>query len=282
MTKTKHQRPGVTLVELIVYVAILSIAVVMFSKFMMGFMKTAKSSEGKMLGSADLRGALIKMESDLYEAGEFTGVSRTSSTFLCDMLKNPAWDRNADFDGDGIPNIEDTDVDNDAQSKFSLARADQWKAGYNLEDDDDDNDGERDVVIQLYDSSGTLWRNISVNGGAGQAAKLAANISSFTFTYYGSKREDLGKNIDLGGDGLPSTGDAGEGDGIISEREIDWVLPAQGGHGDRSGAIDTANERKYITSVAIYLETDANRDNLPDANLGTELMPPLLPLKRRR
>ena len=282
MKKLKNHRPGVTLTEMIVYVAVLSIAVVMFSKYMTSSMKTAKSSESKMLGSADLRGALVKMESDLYEANEFIGVSKTSVTFICDMLKNPAWDRNADSDGDAIPNIKDPDLDNDAQSKFSLARSDQWKAGYNLEDDDDDNDGNRDVVIQFYSSSGILWRDISVNGGAGQAVKLAADISSFTFTFYGSKREDLGKNIDLGDDGMPSTSDTGEGDGIISEREIDWVLPAQGGHGDRSGAIDTADERKYITSAAIYMEADANRDNQTDAKLGTELMPPLLPLKRRR
>jgi len=281
MRTIKHPRPGVTLVEMIVYVAILCIAVAMFSKYMTGFVKTAKSSESKMLGSADLRGALIKMESDLYEANEFIGVSKTSITFICDMLKNPAWDRNSDFDGDAIPSIKDTDVDNDAQLKFSLARDDQWRAGYNLEDDDDDNDANRDVVIQVYYSSGTLWRAISVNAGPWQAAKLATDISSFTFTFYGSKREDLGKNIDLGNDGTASTSDTGEGDGIISEREIDWVQPTTG-HGDRSGAIDTANERKYITSVEMYMEADANHDTVPDAKLGTEIMPPLLPLKRRR
>ena len=281
MGKIKHHRRGFTLAEMMVYVAILGVTVALFSKFMMGFTKTAKSSENTMLGSADLRGALIKMESDLYEANEFMGVSKASITFVCDTLKNPAWDQNVDFDVDGIPNIKDTDVDNDAQLKFSLARDNQWQAGYNLEDDDDNNDGSRDVLIQLYCSSATLWRAISVNEGPWQAAKLAADISSFTFTFYGSKREDLGKNIDLGNDGIASTSDSGEGDGIISEREIDWVQPPTG-HGNRSGVIDTANERKYITSVAIYMEADANHDTLPDAKLGTELMPPLLPLKRRR
>jgi len=227
MKTINHHRPGVTLTELMVYVAVLGIAVVMFSKFMMGFMKTAKTTESKMLGSADLRSALIKMENDLYEANAFTGVSGTSITFVCDMLKNPAWDRNADLDGDGIPNIKDPDADSDAQLKFSLPLDDQWKAGYNLEDDDDDNDNNRDVVIQLYytPAARTLWRSLSVNGGAPQLTKLAADISSFTFTFYGSKREDLGKDIDLGNDGAANTNDAGEGDGVISEREIDWVLP---------------------------------------------------------
>lgn len=275
-------RRGFSLTEMIVYVAILGIAVAMFAKFMTGFIKTAKSSESKMLGSGDLRVAMMKIESDLYEANEFTSVSRTSVTFICDMLKNPAYDRNADFDGDGVPNIKDTDSDNDAQLKFSLPRDQQWQAGYNLEDDDDDGDGKVDVRIRLHHTSGILWRDISVNESQWETSKLAASISSFTFTFYGSKREDLGKNIDLGDDGVAGTGDAGEGDGVISEREIDWTLPAAGGHGDRSGALDTPDEIKYIASIGVYMEADTNRDTLPDANLGTELMPPLLQLKRRR
>lgn len=281
--RTIHRglRKGFTLTELMVYVAVLGIAVVMFSKFMMGFVKTAKTSETKMLGSADLRLCLSKIENDFYEADEFAGVSSASVTFSCDMLKNPAWDPDADQDGDGIPNIKDPDSDDDAQQKFSLPLDQQWKAGYNLEDDDDDGDGNIDVRIQIYYSSPAVYRGISVNGGAWQSSEPGTDISSFTFTFYGSKREDLGKKIDLGNDGAAGTGDAGEGDGIISEREIDWVQPPAG-HGNRSGGIDTEAERKYITSVAVYLEADSNRDGKADAQLGTEIMPPLLPLKRRR
>lgn len=280
MNLPRRSRRGFTLTEMMVYVAILSIALGLFAKFMTGFIKTAKSSESKMSGSADLRLALMKIEGDLYEANEFIGVSKTSITFICDMLKNPAWDRNA-LSVHGIPRIKDTDVDGDAYLKFSLPRDQQWRAGYNLEDDDDDNDGKIDVRIQIYYSSGTLWRGISVNEAPWQATKLATSISSFTFTFYGSKREDLGNKIDLGNDGTAGTGDAGEGDGIISEREIDRV-PPPAGHGNRSGSIDTADELKYISSIEVYMEADANRDTVTDAKLGTEIMPPLLQLKRRR
>ena len=126
MTYSQRRRAGFSLTELIVYVAILCVAVAMFVKFMMGFMKTAKTSENKMLGSAELRGAIIKTEADLYEANEFTAAAASSATFICDMLRNPAWDRDADADGDGVPNIKDTDTDNDAQLKFSLPRDQQW------------------------------------------------------------------------------------------------------------------------------------------------------------
>lgn len=282
MAATGHiLKKGVTLVELLIYVAVLSIAVAMFSKFMAGFVRTAKNSELQMLGSAELRLGLIKLESDLYEANQFIGVSAASVTFICDMLKNPAWNPDADFDADGVANIKDTDTDGDAQLKFALALDQQWQAGYDLEDDDDDNDGKRDVVIQIYYSSGTLYRAISVNEGPYQLSTLAAKISSFTFTFYGSKREDLGKNIDLGDDGTSGTSDTGEGDGVISAREIDQVQPPAG-HGDRSGSIDTADERKYIASVAVHMESDPDHNGTPDAQLGTEILPPLLSLKRRR
>lgn len=279
--KRLPSRKGVTLTELIIYLAILSIAVVMFSKYMMGFVKNAKTSEGKMNGSADLRLAMAKIEGDLYEANEFQGVSSSSVTFVCDILRNPAYDRNGDADADGISNIKDPDADNDAYLRYSLPRDQQWRAGYNLEDDDEDGDGLTDVRVQVYYLSGTVYRRISVNEGPWQLSTLATNVSSFTFTFYGSRREDLGKNIDLGSDGTPGTGDPGEGDGIVSAREIDWVQ-APAGHGNRSGALDTPEERKYITSVGVYMEADENRDGKPDAVLATEIMPPLLPLKRRR
>jgi hypothetical protein len=281
MSTTDRLRRGLTTVELIIYVAVLSIAVAAFSKYMMGFVKTAKTSERGMIGSADLRLALMRTEHDLYEANQLIGVSASSVTFICDMLRNPSWDPDADLEGDGITNIRDTDVDGDAQLKFSFPLAQQWQVGYNLEDDDDDNDGNIDVRVQVYVLSKTVYRGISVNGGSYQVSKLAADVSSFTFTFYGSKREDLGRNIDLGADGAAGTGDAGEGDGVISEREIDWVQPPTG-HGNRSGAIDTAAERAYIASVALYMESDRNRDGTPEAALGTEIMPPLRQLKRRR
>ncbi|HAF95695.1 MAG: hypothetical protein A2021_02130 [Elusimicrobia bacterium GWF2_52_66] len=276
-------RRGVTLAELIVYTAVTGIAVVFFAKYFTGFAKTAKKAENEMTGSAELRLLMARVENDFYEANQIESVSASSITFRCDITKMPGYQPANDFDADGIVNIKDTDDDNDAAQKFSLPPDQQWRAGYDLEDDDDDNDGRVDVRISIYYSAPekTVYRALSANEGAWQASKLAAGISSFTLTCYGSKREDLGRNIDLGNDGLPGTGDAGEEDGIISEREIDWVQPPAG-HGNRNVRVDSADEYKYITSIAVYAETDANSDGKIDAMLGTEIMPPLLPLKRRR
>lgn len=280
---TRRSRPGVSLLELIIYIAIISIAMAAFARYFAGFSKTAKKAENEMKGSFDMRLLMARVEDDLYEANQIEAVSISSITFRCDMVKAPGYPLDGDFDADGITNIKDTDEDNDASQKFSLPAAQQWQAGYDLEDDDDDNDGQVDVRLSIYYSAPEkkVYRALYVNGGAPAIKELSARISSFTFTCYGSKREDLGRNIDLGNDGLPGTGDAGEGDGIISEREIDWVQ-APVGHGDRSGRVDTAGELKYITSVAVYAEADANADGKTDSMLGTEIMPPLLALKRRR
>jgi len=276
-------RPGVTLLEMVIYTAIMSIAIVAFTKYFAGFSKTAKKADNEMRGSFDMRLLMARAEDDLYEANQIESVTSSSITFRCDVVKMPGYRLDGDFDGNGIVNIKDPDDDNDASLKFSLPADQQWRAGYDLEDDDDDNDGQVDVRLSIYYSAPEkkVFRALYVNGGAPAIKELSARISSFTFISYGSKREDLGRNIDLGADGVSGTGDAGEGDGIISEREIDWVQPPAG-HGDRSGGVDTAAELKYITSVAVYAEADANADRKTDSMLGTEIMPPLLALKRRR
>ncbi|MEK7722130.1 MAG: type II secretion system protein [Elusimicrobiota bacterium] len=282
-TFMRRTRSGVSLLEMIIYVAIISIAIVAFAKYFAGFTKTTRKADNEMRGSFEMRLLMSRVENDLYEANQMESVLSGSMTFRCDIVKTPGYRLDGDFDGDGVANIKDTDDDNDASLKFSLPADQQWRAGYDLEDDDDDNDGQADARISLYYSPAErkVYRSLYVNGGASDTKELAARISSFTLTCYGSKREDLGRNIDRGSDGLSGTGDAGEEDGIISEREIDWVQPPAG-HGNRSGRVDTVAELKYVTSVAIYAEADANADGKPDSMLGTEIMPPLLALKRRR
>ncbi|OGR37544.1 MAG: hypothetical protein A2X29_00575 [Elusimicrobia bacterium GWA2_64_40] len=266
-----------------VYTAVLGIAVAAFSRFFFGFTRAAGKAETEMKGSFGLRLLLAKAESDLYEANQLESVSASSVTFRCDIVRAPGYGLYSDLDGDGTANIKDTDDDGDAAARFSLSAADQWRAGYDLEDDDDDNDGNVDLRVSIYYSAAErkVYRSVSVNGGAPVVFELAAAVSSFTLTCYGAKREDLGRKIDLGGDGAAATGDEGEEDGVITEREIDWTTPPVG-HGDRSGGLDTAGELKYVTSVAVYAEADTNSDGKPDSMLGAEIMPPLLALKRRR
>lgn len=280
---TARRRAGVTLTEVMIYTAIVSIAVVAFSKFFFGFTKSAKRTENEMKGSFEMRALLSRVENDLYEANQLESVSAGSVTFRCDIVKAPAYLLDSDRDGDGVQNIKDTDDDGDASLKFSLPAAQQWTAGYDLEDDDDDGDGQVDVRVAIYYAAAEkkVYRSLSVNGAAAELKPLAVSVSSFTLTCYGSKREDLGKNIDVGNDGTAGTSDPGEGDGLISAREIDWTQPPSG-HGNRNGRLDTVDELKYVTSVAVYAEADANSDGRPDSMLGTEIMPPLLALKRRR
>lgn len=284
MALTIPHRKGVSLVELMVYVAVMSIAIVGFARYFGGFFKGAKTAEHRIQASAELRSLFSQLSDGLYAANQFAGVSASSVTIICGAEEMPSFNPDGDSDGDGVPNIRDTDDDGDAAQRFSLPADQQWRVGYDLEDDDDDNDGRLDCLMSFYyvPAERAVYRSAVFNAGPPQVKRLAVNISSFSFAAYGSKREDLGRNIDLGNDGMPGTADAGEGDGSISAREIDWVRPAQGGHGNRSGAVDVAGELRYVTTLEIYAEVDYNSDGKPDAFLRRQISPPLVPLKRRR
>ncbi len=275
---------GVTLVEVMMYVVLVSIIGLSITTFFQTAVRGAKKTELQMLALSDLRDILTKfeIETDIYQINELLEISTTSIKFISDITRSPLYDPNADYDGDGIINKYDSDIDNDAQERFFLPQDQQWKVGYNLEDDDDDNDDKIDVIIKIYwdPLDKKVYRELYINEGL-YSNKVLGEVTKFEFTYSGSKREDLGKFIDLGNDGVAGTKDYGENDGKISLREIDWTLPPTG-HGNRSGTIDTGQELRYITTIGLKLELDRNKDGLVDAKLETELMPPMLPLKWRR
>ena len=154
---------------------------------------------------------------------------------------------------------------------------------YDLKDDDEDGDKKIDMEVTFYLTGNTLFRDVSYNeeGFGNHIKKLLDNVTFLNFVYWGSKKEDLGKNIDLGNDGIAGTDDEGEDDGLISETEIDMVAPPTG-HGNQNGSIDTEEERMYIASIYLEIGYDKNGDGVEDARLKTELSPPLLVLKNKQ
>lgn len=265
--------------EMVVVVAVIGILAVPLSTFLNSTLKNLTKSNLKLQSSDELRQAFDKIERDFMEMNEVTFSTAALIEFRLDSYNLPGYSDTADADGDGLTNIADADDDNDLTTIYAANLA--WRGGYDLKDDDDDNDGEIDVQCRYYKSGTSLMRDFNYNeAGWGQHATVVAiNVSSLTFTYYGSKNENLGKFIDLGNDGAAGTGDTGESDGIISAREIDWVQPATGA-GDRSGLIDTATERQYIMTIHFAIAQDKNRDGKEDYRLETQVAPPLVPVKR--
>ncbi|MDD5656553.1 MAG: type II secretion system protein [Elusimicrobia bacterium] len=277
----KNASPGVTLPELMVGMAIMGIITVAFATFLRFTIKTATSAQTGGEAQEETRQALMKIEDALSHATEITISSGSLVEFVADIDQSPLYDREADWDGDGIPNWRDADRDGDAW--LVLPASAQWQAGDNLRDDDEDGDGRIDARRRLYLSGGDLWLDMSVNEepwGAARLKKIMTGVSTFTLTYWGNKANALGRNIDLGNDGAAGTGDAGENDGIISQKEMDMVAPPAG-MGNRNGALDARNERRYITSIRIGLGSDKNRDGKTDYAAETDIYPPLLPLKSR-
>lgn len=271
---------GFTLPELIIYIVIFAILSLFFSLFFTNVLKGTKLTQIQTEAQEELRTAMSQIENTLYEANQIL-ISRTTEVmFICDITKNHNYNLYGDFDGDGIINIEDSDDDND--SPQILPPAQRWRVGYDLKDDDDNNNGRVDVKVRIWYVGKTVFKDISYDEEhwGNHVERLAQNISTFSITYFGSRREDLGKNIDLGNDGVGGTNDTGENDGIITSREIDWVLPPRG-HGNRSGQIDTPDELRYISTINIKMALDKNNDGTDDAKIETEIWPPMLILKRR-
>lgn len=275
-------RPGgLTLVEVVITVVVLGVLAVPTAHFIASLTQGVTKASVQSAGGDRLRNAATALEHDVMEMNQINVSSPTVLEFRLDSNRLPTYNPEGDPDGDGVPNLKDPDDDNDLGTLSPPAQA--WRYGDDLRDDDDDNDGKIDLQVRYALVNGTLTRDQNVNeAGWGQRLEVVADdllVARSAFTYYGSKNQPLGKKIDLGNDGLPATGDAGESDNIIVSTEIDRVPPPTGG-GNTNGAIDTDVERQYIVSLHVVLNLDANHDGKEDGRLETDYEPPLLPLKR--
>jgi prepilin-type N-terminal cleavage/methylation domain-containing protein len=259
-------RRGVTLTELVIAAAILGIVSVAFATFLRYATTAAVKGNAKAAGQEETRQGLQKVERALVHVSRILTASPTFVEFVVDRDQSPAYDENADADGDGVPAFRDSDVDNDAQTIAPSSAA--WRSGFNLTDDDDDGDAAVDARMRLYLSSGSLWFDLSVNEDAWgtRAVKLLADVSTFTFTYWGNKANSLGANIDA------------NNDGAVSSAEMDAVL-APAGAGNADGSLDLQAERNYITTIRLDVGVDTNRDGSTEFRIETDVYPPLLVLR---
>lgn len=259
---------GYTLLELVMAMGIMGIVCVAFSSVLKYVMKSTTTVRVQGEALEDSRQALMKIEESLTHVNEVRVASSTFIEFVTDIDESPLYDPDGDIDGDGIPNFRDGDRDGDAN--LLLPATSQWRAGFNLKDDDEDGDGRIDVMRRLTLSGKDFWLDTNLNESSwtSRRKRIATNVSTFTLTYFGNKANDLGRNIDS------------DNDGIITAREMDWVQ-APAGMGNRSGGLDSANERRYITTLRVYFGMDRNSDGKSDFTVETDVYPPLLPLKSR-
>jgi hypothetical protein len=254
--------------------AIMAIVSVGFASMLKYVVKATTAARNVGQGQEDVRQGLAKIERILVHTNEVTVASQTFVEFIVDIDQSPGYNKDADADGDGIPNYRDGDRDNDV-NVIDAASA-TWRYGYNLKDDDEDGDRKADVRGRIWWSTADrkLYFDMSVDEDAWGARRqtLMLNVSSFTLTCFGNKGNDLGRSIDA------------NGDGIISQNEMDSVVPstaALSGLGDNNGKLDTKGEKRYITTIRLYLSSDSNRDAKTDYGVETDVYPPLLPLKSR-
>ncbi len=264
MYRNNHTK-GVTLTEMMAAVAITSMVVLVIVMLLTSVYKSSTDIGIKIDGQQEITNAMRIIEKKLLHANEILTASTTEVMFLSDINTWENYDKNADFDGDGQLNYLDCDLDNDATCYVSAA--DMWKVGYNLKDDDEDGDGQEDMAWRLYINNRSVYSDYSYNGEAwgNHVKSVATDISTTSiFGYYGSKDTNLsvvGASIDT------------DGNGLVTSSEIDAF-------GNSNGELDLEDERDCIVLIAIYLDTDTNDDDIIDYWTVTDVMPPLLYLKR--
>lgn len=256
-------RRGTTLSELMIAMALLGLIAVSFAAFLKYALKTTVRENAEATGQEASRQGLAKLELALVHADEITIASSTMVEFITGIDQSPDWNPAA-LDPNGVPFERSADFDGDAAAIQPSSAA--WRSGFNLTDDDSDGDGQIDVKQRIYFANGAVWRDMSLNGEpwGGRVTKLLADVSTFTFTYFGSKGNTLGKAIDT------------NGDGIISASEMDCDSHSGG---NCNGVLDLQAERNFITTVRVDLSVDPNSDGKTDYSIETDVYPPLLPLK---
>jgi hypothetical protein len=262
-----YSRAGFTLTEAVMTTAITGLLTVAAVGLFTGTIKSTTRTMSVSMAQEGTRLGLSRLEERFVHASEVRVASATFVEYVVDVDQSPSYDKLADPDGDVIPNYLDADRDGDAA--LLMPATAQWQIGFNLKDDDEDGDGKIDCRQRLYLSGKDLMFDMSLDEAAwgGQyLRKLAVNVSTLSFTYFGNKANPLGKSVD------PNN------DGVVSSTEIDAVA-APSGAGNNNGSLDKDEERAYLTTLRVDLGIDGNKDGTTDHKVQTDVYPPLLPVK---
>ncbi|MHC4139419.1 MAG: hypothetical protein ACYSR1_06145 [Planctomycetota bacterium] len=258
---------GFTITELGVSVALISIIMMVIVIVFTSTYRSSTDMSIKTRAQEDVTMALREIENKLLHINEILTASTTEVMFVSDINTLPDYDDNGDFDGDGKLNYQDPDVDDDATSYTAVA-ADAWKAGYNLKDDDDNNNSKIDMRWRFYLDRADLKYDYSYDEEiwGNHVKTLLTNLSTTSIFSYSGSTNDL---LSIHGPTLDTNSD-----GIVSLSEIDT-----GGNGN--GILDLQSERNCIVTVKVNVDVDNNNDGNNNFGTATEILPPLLYLKRR-
>jgi len=257
---------GMTLTEITMGAAILgTIALVMSTIISLTF-KTSTDFNLQAEAHSDTIQALQTIETRIILANEIITAEEDEIIFIADINTYPDYDDTADYDSDGTANRIDPDVDGDSVS-YAVSPAAAWKTGYDLYDDDCDNDNKIDMKWKICLDGRSLIYDYSCNEepwGNHEKTIIENVTNTGIFTYLGSTDQFLsldGENIDS------------DSNGAVTAEEMDAA-------GNDNGELDQQQERDYIVSVKIALKIDKNNDGAADFEITTEVLPPLLYIKR--
>lgn len=277
--------PGLTLLELLLAMLLLSVVGLAFSRFFRVVFKASIQSEVRLKGQTAVRSLLHVLEMDFYDMNEVVYASPTRIDFYMDSHRAPWYSPTADPDGDGITNLSDPDDDGDAlDAAAPITRLRDlavsissvgWRQGFDLEDDDEDGDGLRDVLCRYEYTppaspvdSGVLTRQFCFNIVCGTpTVVLDRGLRDFSFDINGTRAAlELPANADSNVNGLIDRDDFDRLDGTVeaSPEPLNQFM-----------------ETRWITGVRVHLVINPSDTFSAPTTIDTEISPPLLGIKRK-
>ena len=262
---------GFSFTEVIIGLAIASFIFLIMGSIFHTVSAMMVNARVKKIANEKVLAAMNKVETLLSNANRFDLATSSEVIFVADLSTDPKFDKDGDFDGDGVRNADDPNMDNDV--KVSWDPANNWKRGYNLQDDDDDNDGRLDMRwwIAADAATRTLWLDYQKNEEpwGSHRQQLMDHISTTTiFSFFSSNNSIL----------TPGASMYQNVWGQVTQENIDKVPPDSCGNGN--GTLDTRAEMDQIVSVRVSLGYSLVDNGRKDAGSSAEILPPPLYLKR--
>ena len=281
----ERRQKGLTLLELLLAMLLLSVVVLAFSRFFRVVFQASIQSEVRLKGQTAVRTLLNILEMDFFDMNEVVVASTTRIDFYMDSHRAPWYSPTADSDGDGFNNLSDPDDDADAlDPRAPITRLRDlavsissvgWRQGFDLEDDDENQDGRRDVLCRYEytppptsTDSGVLSRTFCYDGVCEPSTViLDRGLREFSFDYTGTRNAlELPANADSNVNGLIDRDDFDRLDGTVE------ASPAP---------LNQFMETRWITGVRVHLVTNPSDTISSPTTIDTEISPPLLGIKRK-
>lgn len=263
--KSTRSVGGFSVIEIVVVLAILGILLSVIGGFLKITLKDIFKSGRKTEAEDSLRHVLDILTRDFGDITDVLQADPQTIVFACNSHRVPG----------GAYNYLKTDQDNDAMN-IATSPFNARFTGYDLDDESDNGDTrvdfrsslkligdklvQKDILNQPDPAIAGDWDSLTFSN----QRVIAVNVSTFALTYYGGLAYLSPPHDD-------------NADGVVTAVEIDSGTVG----GNNSGTLDLQSERDKLSILRVTLGIRHSKTSVDISTATTEIVLPLVPLKRR-